>query len=132
MRHLSTRLWGCIVENIKQKRLDLIMVVAVGISSVFAYGIALLVAIPYLFIERKTRKLSYADIGFKHKNIVDELKKYWCLVLLPILSGILTIIISKFILPEFYLHVLERVKPMLSLDKILLLIVQLLVLALAE
>ena len=102
------------------------MVIIAGISSIFAYGISIIIAISYLFVERK-KSNNKAKTTF-----IADLKKYWWLILLPVLSGVCTILISKIILPEFYLHVLERVKPMLSLDKILLLILELLFLSLLE
>lgn len=41
-------------------------------------------------------------------------------------------VLTALVVPEFYLHVLERTKPMLSFDKLFLLILQLLILAFGE
>jgi len=103
-----------------------------SIFSTNVAGLTILFSILYLFIENKRSKGKMEDIGFIQKNILSDIKKYWWLILIPIISGIVAIILSKYILPEFYLHVLERIKPMLSLDKMLLLIPQLLILALGE
>ena len=114
------------MDDKKRKIINLILVIIAGVSSLFAYGISIIIAISYLFIERK-RSNNEAKTTF-----IADLKKYWWLVLLPVLSGVLTVFISRIILPEFYLHVLERVKPMLALDKMFLLILELLLLSLLE
>lgn len=95
-------------------------------------GLTILFSILYLFIENKKNKGKTEDIGFIPKNILSDIKKYWWLILLPVLSGIVSIGLSKLVLPDFYLHVLERTKPMLSFDKLGLLIPQLFILAFGE
>lgn len=95
-------------------------------------GLTILFSILYLFIENKKINGKAEDIGFKPQNILSDIKKYWWLIFIPIFSGIVAIGLSKLILPDFYLHVLNRTKPMLSLDKIFILIPQLFILALGE
>lgn len=96
-------------------------------------GLAIIFAIPYLLIESKINKTSSNDIGFKIKNTWSDVKRYWWLIAAPVVLGILSIFLSKIILPEFYEHVIERITPILSLNKALILIpLQLLVLAFGE
>jgi uncharacterized protein len=117
----------------KQKTLNLCVVTILCLLCLLKLsGLTILIAIPYLFIERKINKFSMETIGFKFRNLLSDVKKYWWLILLPVVSGILSIVLSKVIVPDFYLHVLERVRPMLSLDKVFLLIIQLTILAFAE
>lgn len=103
-----------------------------SISLTNVAGLTILFSMLYLFIENKMIKGKMEDIGFIPKNILSDIKKYWWLILLPVISGIVAIGLSKIFLPEFYLHVLERTKPMLSFDKLILLIPQLLILAFGE
>lgn len=108
----------------------LLCLTSIGLTNVA--GLTILFSILYLFIENKKNKGKWKDIGFIPKNILSDIKKYWWLILLPVVSGIVSISLSKLVLPDFYLHVLERTKPMLSLDKMLLLIPQLFILAFGE
>lgn len=105
------------------------------IASIFVSNIAVLTilfSISYLIIENKNNKGKAEDIGFIPKNILSDIKNYWWLILLPIVFCIVSTGLSKLVLPEFNLHVLERVKPMLLMDKLLLLIPQMLILAFGE
>lgn len=95
-------------------------------------GLTIIFSILYLFTENKKNKGKRKDIGFIPQNILSDIKKYWWLILLPVVSGVVAISLSKLILPEFYWHVLERTKPMLSFNKLGLLIPQLFILALGE
>jgi uncharacterized protein len=108
----------------------LLCLTSIGLTNVA--GLTILFSILYLFIETKRDKGKMEDIGFIPKNILSDLKKYWWLILIPAVSGIVAISLSILFLPDFYLHVLERTKPMLSFDKLLLLIPQLLILAFGE
>lgn len=103
----------------------------IGGLSLIPVGLYIL-AIPYLFIEKYIRKQSFSDIGFKIKGLYRDILKYWWLILLPVGTGLLSLFLSKFIVPEFFNHVIERTKPILVFDKLLVLIPQLFILALAE
>jgi len=112
-------------------------ILPVAVTSVLAVikpsGLAIVFAIPYLLIERRINQTSYEDLGFKIKNTWSDVKRYWWLILAPVITGILTILLSKIILPEFYTHVLERITPMLSFNIAFAIIpLQLLVLAFGE
>lgn len=108
----------------------LLCLTSIGLKNVA--GLTIPFSILYLFIENKRKKGKMEDIGFIPKNILSDIKKYWWLILIPAASGIVAISLSRLFIPDFYLHVLERTKPMLSLDKLFLLIPQLLILAFGE
>lgn len=48
------------------------------------------------------------------------------------MSGVTAVLLSKLIMPDFYIHVLECTKPILVFDKLPALIIQLLILAFTE
>lgn len=121
------------MNNKKQIIIRLSVVVIVCLSCLFRIiGIAILAAIPYLLIEKKINKKSFKDIGLSPRSFSGDLKKYWWLIILPVISGVTAVGLSKIIVPEFYQHVLERTQPMLLFDKVFLLIIQLMVLAFIE
>lgn len=63
----------------------------------------------YLFIERSVRKRTWSSIGFKFKDIGKDVKSVWTwLVIVIFASPILTLFIANIYLPEFVLHVKER------------------------
>ena len=120
-----------------KKKYPLRNIAPVVITSILAIikpaGLAIIFAIPYLLIESNINKTSSKDIGFKINNTWSDVKHYWWLIAAPVILGILSILLSKLILPEFYIHVIERITPMLSLNKALLFVpLQLLVLAFGE
>jgi len=89
-----------------------------SISSTNVAGLAILFSILYLIIENKINKGESQDIGFIPKNILSDIKKYWWLILIPVVSGIVSIGLSKLVMPGFYLHVMDRTKSILSFDKL--------------
>ncbi len=103
----------------------------INVTYVGALSLTVLFSILYLFIENKMNKGKMEDIGFIPKNILFDIKKYWWLILIPVVSCIVSASLSKFVLPEFYLHVLD-IRPMLSFDNTFLQIPKLLILAFAE
>lgn len=121
------------MNNKKQIIIRLSVVIIVCLSCLFRItGIAILAAIPYLLIEKKINKKSFKDIGLSPRSFPEDLKKYWWLIVLPVISGVTAVGLSKIIVPEFYQHVLERTQPMLLFNKVFLLIIQLMVLAFIE
>jgi membrane protease YdiL (CAAX protease family) len=95
-------------------------------------GLSIPFAILYLFIEKVVLKKSLTEVGLNIKGLAKDIKSNWWMMLLPIASGIAAVALSKYLVPDFFLHVLERTKPMLVMDKLVVLIPQLLVLALLE
>ncbi|MBU3179496.1 CPBP family intramembrane metalloprotease [Clostridium estertheticum] len=104
---------------------------SVGLTNVVGLRLTILFSILYLFIESKRNKRKMEDIGFIPKNILSDIKKYWWLILIPIVSGIVSISLFKFVLPEVYLYASDT-KPMLSFGKLFLQIPKLLILAFVE
>lgn len=94
-------------------------------------GLYILV-IPYIFIEKTVRKQTFAEIGFRMKGLHKDIIKYWWLILLPIGTGLASLILSKLIVPDYFVHVIERTQPMLAFDNLVILIPQLFILAFAE
>jgi membrane protease YdiL (CAAX protease family) len=69
-----------------------------------------LVSLGYLLLERRFRKRSWEEIGFKFKTIKQDFKNNWFLiVLVGVLIQVLIIAAAKFFLPDFLLHVQGRV-----------------------
>ena len=103
-----------------KKKFTLKNIFPVAITSILAIikpaGLAIIFAIPYLLIESKINKTSSKDNGFKIKNTWSDVKCYWCLIVAPVILGTISIFLSKLILPEFYMHVLERITPILSFN----------------
>ena len=104
---------------------------SVGLTNVVGLRLTILFSILYLFIENKRNKGKMEDIGFVPKNILADIKKYWWLILMPVVLGIVSISLFKFVLPGVYLYVSDT-KPILSFGKLFLQIPQLLILAFAE
>ncbi|MBU3201638.1 CPBP family intramembrane metalloprotease [Clostridium estertheticum] len=104
---------------------------SVGLTNVVGLKLTILFSILYLFIESKRNKRKMEDIGFIPKNILSDIKKYWWLILIPVVSGIVSISLFKFVLPEVYLYASDT-KPMLSFGKLFLQIPKLLILAFVE
>ncbi|MCB2295913.1 hypothetical protein LGK95_20845 [Clostridium algoriphilum] len=75
---------------------------SVGLTNVVGLSLTILFSILYLFIENKRNKGKMEDIGFIPKNILSDIKKYWWLILIPVVSGIVSISLFKFVLPEVY------------------------------
>lgn len=102
---------------------------SVAFTNVVGLRLTILFSILYLFIENKWNKGKMEDIGFIPKNIFSDIKKYWWLILIPIVLGIVSSSLFKFVLPEVYLYA-SGSKPMLG--KLFLQIPQLLILAFVE
>ena len=103
----------------------------INVTYVGALSLTVLFSILYLFIENKMNKGKMKDIGFIPKNILSDIKKYWWLILLPVVSCIVSIILIKFVLPEFYLNVLDK-RPTVSFNNTFLQLPKLLILAFVE
>ncbi|MBU3160792.1 CPBP family intramembrane metalloprotease [Clostridium frigoris] len=103
---------------------------SVGLTNVVGLSLTILFSILYLVIENKSKM---EDIRFIPKNILADIKKYWWLILIPVVSSIVSISLFKFVLPEVYSYLYASdTKPMLSFGKLFLQIPQLLILAFAE
>ncbi len=97
-------------------------------------GSTVIIGIIAFIIDKKLRKQSFAGSGLDFKAIGQNLKErsIWLWIALPLIMNIVCIGLSKLMLPEYFEHVIERSAAVLTYDKIVLLVIQLLVLALGE
>ncbi|TQR19453.1 CPBP family intramembrane glutamic endopeptidase [Psychrobacillus vulpis] len=97
-------------------------------------GISVIVGIVFFFINRVLEKNTSSDTGLNVKaigiNLKDKSILFW--IGLPLVINIVCFILATLFLPEFIEHIYLRTEFMVSLDKILLLVLQLAILALGE
>ena len=126
------------MKNVKNMNIAILLVMAVfSILQLFGMGIAGLsvcLGVVFFFIDKTINKTALSDSGLNIKAIGRNLKERKILLwlVLPTILDALSIALSKLVMPEYIDHVLNRTEIFVSLDNILLLIVQLLVLALGE
>jgi uncharacterized protein len=125
--------------NVNQKNrrifVEYVIVAAILIVTSFTpYKLAgMLIVIAYLFLEAIFRKRSMDSVGFNRRELPRALKATWPFLVLVVLAApLVTVLIGKLFLPEYFAHVLSRVTPYLDLSSMTGLFVQLLVLALGE
>ncbi len=95
-------------------------------------GITVFIGIAFFFFVN--RKSPYEESGLDLKSISVTLKdkKILILLFLPLIMDAVSIFLSKLLLPEYIPHVLSRVDSILTFDKFVILLIQLIVLALGE
>lgn len=98
-------------------------------------GYAVLVGIAFFFIVEAAAKTRRSESGLRFTTVLTDIKKpgvfFW--LPLPIVSAVATLVVGNLIFSgEYVSHVLGRTEPMLSLDKLPLLIGQLIIAALGE
>ncbi len=125
--------------NLDQKSrrvlIEYVIVTAILIVTGFKpYKMAgMLIALAYFLIEAVLRKRRKESIGFDLRGLPQALKKTWPFVLLVVLAApIVTVLIGRFFLPDYFTHVLGRVTPYVNISSMSGLFLQLLVLALGE
>lgn len=63
----------------------------------------------YLVIERRFRDRTWRSLGFKFKNIGEDIKSVWIWLLIVVfVSPIMTVLIANRFLPEFIIYVKGR------------------------
>lgn len=120
-----------LIRNKEMVVKELLPAIIWGLIVTIQVGLYILI-IPYIFIEKVVRKQTLAGIGFRIKGLQKDLIKYWWLILLPIGTGLASLFLSRLIVPDYFVHVIERTQPMLAFDNLFILIPQLFILALAE
>lgn len=97
-------------------------------------GISVIIGVVFFIIHETSNKENSDNSGLSTKinNVNLNKTNIWILILLPILMNIVCIVGAKFVLPEYIDHLYGRTEGMLSLDKIVLLILQLAFLAFGE
>lgn len=97
-------------------------------------GISVCIGVVFFFVNKRIQNQSFEGCGFDIKAISSNLKEkriyFW--MAMPLIMDIVSITIGKLFIPEYIEHVLTRTEIFISFDKIILLIIQLLVLALGE
>lgn len=91
--------------------------------------------IVFFFITEAVAKTPNAESGLRFNTIVEDIKKpgVFAWVLLPIVSGIPTLVVGNLIFSgEFVAHVMGRTSSLLSFDKTILLIGQVIIAAFGE
>jgi len=95
--------------------------------------VGMLVTIAYLIIERFLRRRQKEEIGFNIKGIPLALRENWLFILLVVfVTPLITVVIGKLFVPEYFTHVLNRVAPYVKMDSMDKLFGQLLLLAFGE
>ena len=98
-------------------------------------GYSVFVGIAFFFITEAAAKTPRAESGLRFNTVFEDLKKPGAIVwaLLPAFSGILTLIIGDLIFgEEFKAHLMGRAGEILSFDKALLMMVEIIVAAFGE
>ena len=98
-------------------------------------GYSVFVGIVFFFIIEAVAKIPNAESGLRLNTIVEDIKKPSVIVwmLLPSLSGIVTLVVGNMIFSgEFVAHVMGRTSSILSFDKTVLLIGQVIIAAFGE
>jgi membrane protease YdiL (CAAX protease family) len=93
----------------------------------------MLIAIAYLIIESRLRRRRKEESGFNLRGLPLALRDNWLFILLVVfVTPLITVIVGKLFLPEYFTHVLDRVAPYVKMDSMETLFVQLLLLAFGE
>lgn len=106
---------------------------AVPSSNIASYSV--FVGIAFFFLTEAVSKTPNAESGLRFNTIVEDIKKpnviAWAL--LPSVSGIVTLVVGNLIFSgEFVAHVIGRTSSILSFDKTVLLVGQVIIAAFAE
>ncbi len=112
----------------------LIVAAILIVSSYTPYKLlGILVVIGYLMIENRLRGRKKEDSGFNLRGLPLAIRKNWLFILLVVfVTPLITVIVGKLFLTEYFTHVLARVTPYLKFDSIDKLFIQLLILAFGE
>lgn len=113
----------------------MLMTVTKAFPSFDTAGYSVFVGIAFFFIAEAAAKTERKNSGLRFNTIPADLKKRGVipLMLLPVVSGILTVIAGDLIFRgEYKAHILGRAGGMLAFDKIALLIVEVVVAAFGE
>lgn len=97
-------------------------------------GISVFIGVIFFFINKGMIKQGFDRSGLDFNAIRTNLKvrSIWFWIAMPLVMDAVSITIGKLFLPEYINHVISRAVPFISIDKVILLLVQLAVLALGE
>jgi membrane protease YdiL (CAAX protease family) len=95
--------------------------------------VGMLVAIAYLIVERILRKRPKNEIGFNFRGIPQGIRENWVFIVLVVfITPLITVLIGKVLVPDYFAHLLGRVTPYVKTDSMDKLFWQLLILAFGE
>ena len=95
--------------------------------------VGMLAVIAYMMIESRLRKRPKEDSGFNLKVLPQAIKDTWPFILLVVfITPLITVLIGKMFVPEYFEHVINRVVPYVKMDSLGKLFTQLLILAFGE
>jgi membrane protease YdiL (CAAX protease family) len=115
--------------------IEFLIVAAILIITSFTpyKAMGILVVIAYLMIESRLRGRTKEESGFNLRGLPQALRENWLFILLVVfITPLITVMVGKLFLPEYFNHVLERVTPFVNMDSMDKLFTQLLVLAFGE
>lgn len=97
-------------------------------------GLNVLLGLIYFFVQKRIRRQSAPEAGLCIKTVPKAFrdKTVWVWIALPLLADIFSILLSKWIVPEYLNHLFTRTSGILSYDNLSMLFIQVFVLALGE
>jgi membrane protease YdiL (CAAX protease family) len=119
-----------LITDKSNKQILLETLILMVITLVFSFttgalkGLAQIAPIIYFIIERSIRHHTWSEVGFKFKNTLRDIKDNWYWVVIVVIGiQLLTIIVGKFILPDYVGYVKERVPMIISTSTIISMII---------
>lgn len=81
-------------------------------------GLAIIIPLLYIFIEKKRRNCTWGELGFYPKNTILDIKKNWFLtILVSFIIQLAVFFIGKYFVPEFIEHIKLRI-PLIEISTI--------------
>lgn len=114
--------------------ITMLIVSFTNLFGINAAGISVCLGVVFFFVNKVMEKQAFVGSGLDFKNIGTNLKEksIWFWIAMPLMMDVISIVLAKLFLPEYIEHVLARTENFVSLDNVVLLVVQLAVLALGE
>ena len=127
-------------ETTMDKKNNIILIEYLIIATILIFtsftpykAVGMLVALAYLIIESRLRRRQKEESGFNLRGLPRALRENWLFILLVVfVTPLMTVVVGKLFLPEYFTHVLDRVAPYVKMDSIDKLLTQLLILAFGE
>lgn len=126
------------MQNIKTKSLAVMIIMGIlsfsNLIGLKIAGMSVVIGVVFFFINKISEKQSDKDAGLDISSIKANLKdkSIWLWLALPLIMDAVSITISKLFLPEYIEHVLARTEIFVSFDKVVIMVLQLIILALGE
>ncbi|MPM15457.1 hypothetical protein SDC9_61828 [bioreactor metagenome] len=97
-------------------------------------GLSVILGLVYFFVQKRVRKLSPAESGLSIRAIPSAFSKkaIFLWIALPLAADVFSVLLSKWVAPDYLNHVFARSTGIISYDDIAKLLLQVIVLALGE